>query len=179
MSAGFSLGGFAMDDAPSSLHLDIEPELLRRLGRIVSHWAYVEQLEASLLAFLTNAHPGLIFVVTSNVSGSTLTGWLRTLAAIRFNEPDKKRLEELLSDIDEVRGQRNAYVHGLWIPGPEPETAVVTTIRWERAEVMKHELVTGADLNGLHEEIEQIYRRLVATAHHLGFHKLPSAKGTT
>src|SRR5262249_52357422 len=107
---------------------------------------------------------------------STLTGWLRTLAALRFNEADKQRMLGLLTQIDEARAERNAYAHGLWVPGPEPQTAVVSTIRWERAEVMKQELVTKADLNGLLEEIEEVYRALVAIAHHLGFHKLPPAR---
>jgi hypothetical protein len=165
-----------MDDPPSSMHLEIDAELMRRLGRIVSHWSYVEQLEASLLAFLLNAEPGLMHVVTASASGNTLTGWLRTLTQIRFAESDRPKMADLLMHIDEVRAQRNAYVHGLWIPGPEPQTAVVTTIRWERVEVIKHELVTGADLNGLLEEIEHIYRRLVAVAHHLGFHRLPPSE---
>ena len=64
----------------------VNPALLERLGRIAYHWAYVERLEADFLAFLLQANPAFLHVVSQNVSGSTITGWLRTLSLVRFTD---------------------------------------------------------------------------------------------
>jgi hypothetical protein len=75
------------------------------------------------------------------------------------------RLALLFTRINQARSERNTYVHGLWTAGPEPRTADVMTIKWERAELMKRELVTQSDLEGLLTEIGEIHVKL-------GFHPI-------
>jgi len=147
----------------------VENPLLAALGQAVYIWSAVEWLEGDLLAFLLGAHQGLAQIVTKTVSGSTITDWLRTLATIRFKTADTEQLHALLTRIDEARAQRNAYVHGLWAPGPVKGTALVTTIRWERAEVMKRELVTLQDLMVFADEARELYAELKIIGQHLGF----------
>ena len=55
--------------------------------------------------------------------------------------------------------------------GPEAITAIVTTIRLDRAEIVKGELVTTHDLDGQIEEIGDIYAELVELGTRLGFHQ--------
>jgi len=147
----------------------IDEPLLTALGRLVYTWAFVEAMEGEFLAFLLNAHQGLAHVITQKVSGSTITDWLRTLASIRFEAPDVQRIGALMARIDEVRGDRNAYVHGLWAPGPVEGTALVTTIRWDRAEVMKRELATLNDLEEVTREALELYAEICVIGRHLGF----------
>jgi hypothetical protein len=64
---------------------------------------------------------------------------------------------------------RNAYVHGVWQNGPEPKTATVQTVRLNRAEIVRDELVTCADLTDLAAEIEDITQELRELARRLGF----------
>lgn len=160
-----------MDEPSVVQHDDLDPPLLQALGKIVYHWAYVEMLEGAFLAHLLNADQGLTHVVTQNVSGATLTDWLRTLVQIRFKDDETRaRISDLLSRIDTARGERNAFVHGLWTQGDDRSLAEVTTIKWDRAEVMRHEVVSANDLDGFVEEIGEIYTELLRIGDVLGFH---------
>jgi hypothetical protein len=160
---------------PLSLHDNIDPALTRALGVIVQHWAYVEHMEEGLLAYLIKADPGLALVVTKNVSGSTLTDWIRTMVEVRFeDESTRSNFHKLLSRIDAARAERNIYVHGLWTKGDPPSLAVVTTVKWDRSEVLRDEVIGSDDLHSLLEEIDQIYRQLLIIGNNLGFHPLPS-----
>jgi hypothetical protein len=152
----------------------VNPALLERLGRIAYHWAYVERLEADFLAFLLQANPAFLHVVSQNVSGSTITGWLRTLSLVRFTDAQTHDgLRILFGRIDDARAARNALVHGLWRPGSEPRTATVTTIKVDRAEIVKWELVTLDDLDSQIGEIGEIYAELITLGSQLGFHQAP------
>ena len=108
-------------------------------------------------------------IVTQNVSGATITDWLRTLCDIRFtHEASRKALKELLRIIDETRSERNALVHGIWHPGPIPQTALVNSLRLDRRELMKDELVTIADLDELIHRIDTIVAELTTVGKNLG-----------
>lgn len=160
-----------MSDQPIEQAQDIHPELLLRLGRVATKWGTVESLMGEFLAFLLKGDPGSIYVVTSNVSQATVTDWIRTLAQIRFTNPNTlDGLGKLLTRIDETRAERNAYIHGLWVTDKsQPGTAMVQTIRWERREVVKHELVTSPDLDETVEAIEAIADELLMIGKKLGF----------
>src|SRR6266542_2358207 len=159
---------------PPDQPIMVENPLLAALGQAVYIWSAVEWKEGEFLAFLLGAHQGLAQIVTKSVSGSTITDWLRTLATIRFGAAETERIHALLTRIDDARSQRNAYVHGLWTPGPVKGTALVTTVRWERAEVMKGELVTLQDLIVFADEARELYAELAVLGDHLGFPKPPS-----
>ena len=94
---------------------EIEPEFLERLGRIVTQWALIEATEGEIVSQLLDADPGGMYVMTQSVSGQTLTNWIRTLVPIRLTHPgSQKRINILLTEIDEARAERNALAHGLW-----------------------------------------------------------------
>ena len=73
----------------------------------------------------------------------------------------------LLTEIDDVRAERNALAHGLWYPSPE--TAQAQTVRWDRTEVIKTTVVTIGDLDDLLRRIEDIVRKLRVLAGQFGF----------
>ena len=128
-----------------------------------------------MFAFLLHADPGLSHVVTANVSGSTMTDWIRTLVPIRFtNAETQDNIRDLLNRVDETRAERNAFVHGIWTAGPEPGTAFVSTIRWDRREIMTNRLVGADDLSGLLEGIREVYDELVWLGRKAGFYTMPS-----
>ena len=160
-----------MPDPSTDEEPQVENPLLAARGQAVYIWSAVEWKEGEFLAFLLGADQGLAHIVTKNVSGSTVTDWLRTLAVLRFEPAETERLHALLIRIDEARAQRNIYVHGLWQPGPTKGSALVTTIRWERAEVMKGELVTMQDLQMFAEEARELYAELSVFGRYLGFPK--------
>jgi hypothetical protein len=153
---------------------DVSPQLIAGLGMIVSQWAYVEAYEGEFLSFLTDADPGAMYTITQSVSGATLTDWLRVLSQVRFSNSNMvDNLSKLFTKIDETRADRNAFVHGLWKAGPENGTAIVQTIRWDRREVIRQELVTVADLNEIIERILEVIAELQMLAKSLGFGNKP------
>jgi hypothetical protein len=145
-----------------------EPEILAGLGTVVSRWSYVDGFMAEFLSFLLQANPALMYVLTADVSASTVSDWIRTLLRVRHipNEPPEE-IMSLLADIDRIRGQRNALVHGLWtryVSG----SAAVQTVKWDRSEVVKVELVTRADLDELVMDIAEVTRKLLGIAERYG-----------
>lgn len=151
----------------------IEADLMVGLGTVVSQWAYIDYLMGEFVAFLVGGNPALMYVITNNVSASTLTDWVRTLLPAAYEDDESiDEIRSLLSDIDRLRGERNALAHGLWSPHI-PGAANVQTVRWERAEIVKIELVTVGDLEALAHDIDEAGNGLVALGRRLGFPKMP------
>ena len=138
------------------------------MGDIVIAWSRVEGLIAELLTFLLKADPGSMYVLNQDVASSTQIKWIRTLAEQNFHPTALEQLNALLVRIDAARGERNAYVHGVWGPGPTEGTAIVQTVKLDRAEVIKAELVTPPDLNELFSDIETMSDELYANLNALG-----------
>jgi len=156
---------------------EIEPIFFELLGRIITRWAFAETLLNEFLAFLLKADHGLTYVVTSNVSGSTVADWIRTIFKIYAagDEAAITTINDLLNQIDDVRGQRNRLAHGVWATHASgPGTVAVQTINWQRTEIVKIELVTTADLNDLLDEIGEIIGKLRALGTTLGFLNRPN-----
>jgi hypothetical protein len=154
---------------------EIDPALFERLGRVVYQWAFVEMVQGMFLAFLLRADQGLVYVATTNISGSTLNDWIRTLVPIRFKDATtQENIRDLLRRIDEAMAKRNTVVHGMWSVGDAPRTAFVSTIRWERTEIMTNRLIGADDLDGLLEEIGAIYDELVWLGKQTGFYSSPA-----
>lgn len=142
----------------------IEPELLQRLGLIVVHWALVEHEISVLFTKMAEADIGPMSIVTSTVSQSTIIGWIRTLLDTSKTSPDNfNELREVLNEIDELRAERNALVHGLWLTHGPANSVIVQTVNPNRSEIIKGEVVTAADLSDL-------ISRIVEVANHL--HKI-------
>ncbi len=151
----------------------IEADLMAGLGTVVSQWAYIDYLMGEFVAFLVEGNPASMYVITNNVSASTISDWCRTLLPVRYEDDESlDEIRSLLSDIDRLRAERNALAHGLWSPHV-PGAAKVQTVRWDRSEVIKVDLVTASDLKELAHDIDEAGNALAALGRHLGFPKLP------
>jgi hypothetical protein len=156
-----------MEDKPFAL----PAEITQGLGEIVIAWSRVEALLAEFLSYLLQADPGSMYVLNQDIAGSTQLKWIRTLAQKFTNENTQKGLATLFDRIDKVRGERNVYIHGVWGPGPEEGTAIVQTVKLDRAEWVRTELVTGPDLKEVFEDIKSVSDELSVIAKQLGFLK--------
>lgn len=142
---------------------DIPSATYECIGRIVTRWAYIDMTVGDILIALIGANDGIALIVTQGVSASTVTGWLRTMAEPRIaSESLRRQLIDALDRIDLLRGQRNAYVHGLWDVGPEDDTATLRTIKWERREIVRDELVTIEDAKDFLSETGEVVGELLA-----------------
>jgi hypothetical protein len=140
-------------DAPSA-------ELMKHLGLLVTRWAMVEAHVSELFSKLTEGNRGAMYVVTANVSQSTLTGWIRTLLdCYQLPPEDAKELRDRLNDVDELRIERNIFVHGLWA-WKDGSSATVQTVRLDRSTVVQELLVTPADLDEISDRIRELSLQL-------------------
>jgi hypothetical protein len=157
--------------------LPIDPALLLRLGRFVVYWAVLEDLVGDLFAATVSADPGNLRVVTQNVSSATLTEWIKT--TIRFRptpEPSLADVEQLTNEIDDLRAERNALVHGLWGTAEgHPSVALIQTIRIGRRTPGRDWAVTAADLDACIHECLQLTSRLRVFLDAHGFPAAPKA----
>lgn len=139
----------------------IADPILERLGGMVVDWSQCEAYVGEILARLLMADPGLMYVVTERVATSTQMEWIRTIVTLRMAEGDtRSNILSLLDDINAVRTDRNVYMHGLWNAGSQPGTAQVQTIKFERRELLKSELVTVAELDEFSAEVRHVLARL-------------------
>lgn len=155
---------------------EIEAELLQKLGKLVTSWALVDQYMAHLFIGMVEGEPGSLYVVTENVSCNTISDWIGTLLDARSIDPPgyADKIREAIQEACDLRGQRNALVHGLWSTGhAEPGSVMVQTIRLERAEVVKGELVTGADLDELIDRISIVASDLETIIREMDFPNNP------
>jgi hypothetical protein len=157
---------------------DVDPELCSCLGQIIIAWSTVEYLVSILLGTFLSADLGGMMVITNNIAVSTQSKWLRALMATHEHEAEHNtRVINLLNRADDLRSERNEFVHGTWSTiGCEPKTALVETVNLERAEIIKSRLVTLSDLKELRAEIETWINDYVALGRELGF---PRHKGQT
>jgi hypothetical protein len=137
--------------------------MLERLGRFVVHWSLAERLVEDILVHLTNAEPALMTVVTANVSKKSISEWVTTLLDVT-NDPQDWSLEvrDVLSEIDDLRPERNMLVHGLWSTDSAPGSVVVQKIRIDSSEMVQSVLVTAADLDHLIDRTLAVSTRLLA-----------------
>lgn len=147
------------------------PEILERIGRVASEWAWVESLLNECLAHFLGADHGSMYVLTYNVSNATVSGWLRTLTDIRAAPQIHTALIQLLDDIDATRAERNVVVHGQWWAHDEPGYALATTLRMDRKEVVRSELWSVDDLDALIDHIRTLQLALGNLGLQLGYFK--------
>jgi hypothetical protein len=150
---------------------EIEPELLQRLGLFMVRFAHLENCLSNLFVKMTGGEPGLMIVVTANVSQTSISDWIRTILEIAHSPHEwANEIRSILDDLDELRAERNTLVHGLWTTDSAAGSVVVQTVRLDRREIIKGRVLTAADLGILIEEALSIYKRLtrVTAALHAG-----------
>jgi hypothetical protein len=156
----------------------MDPDLMVRLGNIVVRWSLVEEWLSHLLTGLVDADPGGMQIVTTNVANSTQIQWILTLLSVHIHkQPELQEIIDLVKRADEMRGERNAFMHGLWNPvGCEPGTCLVSTAKWERAEIVRNWLVTTTDLDEFHNLIDEWLVEFQDVGRQFGF---PRRRGET
>lgn len=147
----------------------LDEGLLAGLGLIVVQCSVLDGFLQEYVSYLLRANRTSMYIVTQSVSISTQSTWARVLTQDYLREPHKTEALEILAASDEVRAERNTLVHGLWERGAEPATALVQTVRLDRAEIIRNELVTHSDLNELSRHIMETTERFAALAEKLGF----------
>jgi hypothetical protein len=91
----------------------IEPALAERLGQIVIRFCSLEYWISLLLAILLQADHGGTMLITTNVSVSQQTKWIRGILTLRAQEWEQsERVIELLGRAEEIRTERNQLAHG-------------------------------------------------------------------
>ncbi len=152
---------------PNSYNLTID--ILARIGLIVTRCAWIDEILGHVLTKLIGADRAPMYVIMQNVSASTVSDWLRTLGPLHLKNPTlEEELRDLLAATDDIRRERNVLAHGLWREGPEPNTAIVQTIRLDRAEIIRDELHTTADLDDLIERCTEALTEVLALKAKIG-----------
>lgn len=151
-----------------NIKFEFPAEIRQTLGDIVIAWSRIEGLIAELLTFLLKADTASMYVLNQDIASGTQIKWIRVLAEKNFHDEGLTQLNDLLGRIDGARSERNAYVHGLWAPGPTEGTACIQTVKLDRTEIIKTELVTVSDLNELFRDIEAMSDELYLNLNALG-----------
>jgi hypothetical protein len=157
---------------------DVDPELAAPLGQIIVRWSTLEYLVSMLLGTFLSADQAGMIVITNNIAVSVQSKWIRALMSAHEHEAQhNERVVDLLTRANDLRADRNEYVHGIWTTVDcEPKTALVQTVNLDRSEIIKTRLVTSQDLNELVIDINDWINDYVALGRELGF---PRHRGGT
>jgi len=148
----------------------IDPELTKRLGQIAIKWTVIEEWLGHMLGTLIDADLGGANVLTSEMGAAAVIKAIKNCIAINEpKQPELSAVRELIEDADELRGERNIYIHGVWELGPQPDTALVQTTGWQRPEIIRSRLVTTTDLDHLLADFDHFMRRFVELGIAFGF----------
>jgi hypothetical protein len=159
-----------MAEIPSGRTHVLAPAIAEGIGRVITAWSWVDAALGEMLAHMMQADPGSLYVVTQSVSASTVSSWVRTLVEVRVPDtPGRQGVFDLLTELDHLRGERNAVAHGLWQMVPDTEAAICQTFKWERREVVRGEFTTGADLKDLYGRILDARVRFSRLGEAMGF----------
>lgn len=150
----------------------IDERLLARLGFLITRFALLESQIGEFLSYLLEANPGLMYVITQSVSASSQVGWVRTLVEMRIeHDPSREKIIDLLDRIKSLQADRNALVHGLWSTATVAGAVIVQTVKLDRRELVKHELITTADLDELIHDVIAASQEMLKIGQNLGFLK--------
>lgn len=131
-----------------------DESIMSRIGTVAAEWSIIESLLEQLLAPLCGAQLGAMFVITRNSSSSSMVKWIKTLVDAKVDPPElAKRLDDVLTDIDIARDERNIVVHGVWVAANSPGFGTVQTIKFSRSEILRDELWSLADFDELIDHI--------------------------
>lgn len=140
----------------------IEPVFFEKLGRFITRWALIETGLVELLTACLQSEPGMTLLLSQQVSASTLTQWVRTMSQLGNNPKEAvAELEKILDDINVLRTERNALVHGLWVTNASgPGTVIVHTLRLHKTTPTRERLITPAELDALIQQTLELHHRL-------------------
>lgn len=151
---------------------DIPPEFMQRLGALAISWALIDKLISHMFIGMIDGNDGSMYVITENVTSKTISEWIGTLVDSHgCSQPEyAEHIKEVFKNIEIPRATRNALIHGLWsATHAEPGSVIVQTVRLERAEIVKGEVVTLADLDAYIDEAQEIAAQLHEVMTTLGF----------
>ena len=149
---------------------EVDELIYTKIGAVAAEWSWVETLLADMLAHFYSADHGSMYVITQDVSVSTVVGWLRILTDVKVKDPNSANIIlNLLNEIDDARARRNIVVHGNWSGHDTPGFAYVSTVRWTRSEVARSELWSASDLNDLITDIQSLQLQLGNLGLRLGY----------
>jgi hypothetical protein len=149
----------------------IDDEICLRIGRIVTQWTMLEKLFSLLLGTLLFADQAALSVVINSISLSAQSKWARTLLTANEKEAELvKPVLELVNRVEDLRQERNEFVHGVWDKtGCERGTCLVTTNNLDRTEIIRTRLVTLHDLDDLSNDIETWMEDYISLGRQLNF----------
>lgn len=156
----------------------IEADLTSRLGQIAINTAVIEEWLGHMLATLIDADTGGLHVLTNDMSVGTVIQAIKTVISI-FEpvRPELEELRELVEKADDIRIERNEFVHGLWDQtNCTPGSALVQLTNWKKAEITRERLVTTAELDELLVDCQDWIEEFVVLGRKFGF---PRRRGET
>ncbi|HEU4662128.1 MAG TPA: hypothetical protein VFS63_15865 [Pseudolabrys sp.] len=163
---------------PTTEFAVIDHELTSRLGQITINWACIEEWLGHLLATLIDADSGGFSIITAQMGASAIIDAIKTVIALHEpKDPSLKEVREMVEQADELRIERNEFIHGIWDPtGCEPHTCLINTFGWKRAEIIRGRLVTAPELDEFLIDCQDWLESYVELGKRFGF---PRNRGET
>lgn len=101
----------------AKLLFDITDEHYQAVGKVATHWAYVEMVVDALIARLSGVGENLHKVITVGQNMSFRIEVLAALSAAIADTSDRGFLESQIAECRRLMAERNFVVHAVWLNG--------------------------------------------------------------
>ncbi len=102
------------DSMPRTKRAVTDPEILTRIGLVVTTSSFLEAVIEDLIAGFLGTDVQWVYAITAEINMSTRIESLRTLARLRLSPEDFEDFESRLNGAKILVPFRNKIVHGLW-----------------------------------------------------------------
>lgn len=136
---------------------------------IATRWSLLEEWLCKWLAFMSGGDEPQMRVLMAQMTASSTIASLRLLMKQRSGASlADAGYTELFSRLEAARNNRNAWVHGLWMPTDNPAIANVQTVRWGRKIPLQEEDISLSQLDELAREIAVLIGQVIHTLDQAG-----------
>lgn len=115
----------------TTIPLDNQPEIAQALGRMLGHWAILENKLSYVLGNLLGLDQTRLHMLYHSFTSVTSKIQLikRLIHTYIFDSDEKTTLLSLISKASDLNTIRNTYVHGLWVEGTEKNNLTMFDMR--------------------------------------------------
>lgn len=115
----------------TTIPLDNQPEIAQALGRMLGHWAILENKLSYILGTLLGLDQSRLHMLyhSFNSVSSKINLIERLIHIYTFDSDEKTTLLSLIKTASDLNATRNTFVHGLWVEGTEKDNLIMFDMR--------------------------------------------------
>lgn len=154
----------------TTIPLDNQPEIAQSLGRMLGHWAFLENMLSYILGTLLGIDQSRLHMLYHSFTSVTTKIQLieRLIHIYVSDSEDKIKLLSLIKTASELNATRNTFVHGLWVEGTKKDNLIMFDMRVPGKPTKRtrgFKVFSSATINSFVQDISELSLKLQEFLH--------------